>query len=117
MDAILASNLSEARQIWTLREAASECLPLRGAVYKYDFSLPIDKMYEIVEVTRSRVASFPDAVVVGYGHVGDGNIHLNISYPRRDKELLDALEPFVYEFVQKNEGSISAEHGIGQMKI
>lgn len=113
VDATLASNLQESRQIWALREAASECLPLRGATYKYDFSLPVDKMYEIVEATRTLVAPFLDAIVVGYGHVGDGNVHLNISHPTKNEELQATLEPVLYEWVAKHQGSISAEHGIG----
>jgi FAD/FMN-containing dehydrogenase len=58
-----------------------------GAVYKYDVSLPTATMYDLVEVLRARLAGAgygPDAgvLVVGYGHIGDGNLHLNISAPR-----------------------------------
>lgn len=74
-------------------------------------------MYKLVEVVRRRVAHFPGVVVVGYGHVGDGNLHLNVSSPSGyNSELQEQLEPFVYEWTAQQGGSISAEHGIGVMK-
>lgn len=79
--------------------------------------MPTPKMYELVEAVRQRVAHFPDVVVVGYGHVGDGNLHLNVSSPGGyDPELQQQLEPYVYEWTAQQDGSISAEHGIGVMK-
>lgn len=53
-----------------------------GAVYKYDVSLPVDQLYAMVEELRARLGTrWPDARVLGYGHVGDGNLHLNVSAP------------------------------------
>ena len=55
--------------------------------------------------------------VVGYGHLGDGNLHLNVSAPRgRTSDLTAIVEPYVYEWTAGHRGSISAEHGLGQMK-
>lgn len=54
--------------------------------------------------------------VIGYGHVGDGNLHLNVSAIRYDEAVEKAIEPFVYEFASSLKGSISAEHGLGLMK-
>lgn len=88
-----------------------------GVVYKYDLSMPTSKMYELVEDVRQRVRHFPGVMVVGYGHVGDGNLHLNVSSAQGfNTELEHALEPFVYEWTARHGGSISAEHGIGLMK-
>lgn len=56
------------------------------------------------------------AKVVGYGHVGDGNLHLNISAKSYSKDLYDLIEPFVYEYCAQHRGSISAEHGLGLTK-
>ena len=56
------------------------------------------------------------ATVLGYGHLGDGNLHLNIVSYDNDPTLIDDIEPFVYEFTQSKRGSISAEHGLGLMK-
>lgn len=71
-------------------------------------------MYDLVTETRARLP--PHALVVGYGHVGDGNLHLNVSVPALDDAVRDALEPFVYEWTSAARGSVSAEHGIGAMK-
>ena len=54
--------------------------------------------------------------VLGYGHVGDGNLHLNVSAKSYDPELIAAIEPYVYEWARTYRGSISAEHGLGLMK-
>ncbi|GLC43157.1 hypothetical protein PLESTB_000857000 [Pleodorina starrii] len=121
VDGTLAASEAQAKSIWRLREGVSEALVRRGAVYKYDVSLPTSSMYELVEALRARLAAAgfgADAgvLVVGYGHIGDGNLHLNISAPRYDDGLLSLIEPYVYEYVSRHNGSISAEHGIGLMK-
>lgn len=85
-----------------------------GAVYKYDLSLPVEKMYDLVDDMRIRLGDL--AKVVGYGHLGDGNLHLNVSAPEYDDKILEQIEPYVYEWTSKHRGSISAEHGLGLMK-
>ncbi|KAG2498528.1 hypothetical protein HYH03_003778 [Edaphochlamys debaryana] len=120
-DGTLASSEAQARAIWRLREGISEALVRRGAVYKYDVSLPTAVMYDLVTALRQRLegAGYGAAAgvrVVGYGHIGDGNLHLNVSAPRYDDDLLGLIEPYVYEYVARHNGSISAEHGIGLMK-
>lgn len=87
-----------------------------GPVYKYDLSLPTGKLYEMVEVMRQRLSHHAHAEVVGYGHLGDSNLHLNISTPQWQAELERDIEPFVYEWTAQQGGSISAEHGLGRMK-
>ena len=84
---------------------------LAGPVYKYDLSLPLSEIYRIVEETRERLSSHREATVVAYGHLGDGNLHLNVSVPEYNKEILGCIEPFVYEYTAQHKGSISAEHG------
>ena len=115
-DGTVAQNLQQARQLFSLREDITVALTSRGFVYKYDVSLPLERYYELVEVTRGRLSQFEDAEVVGYGHLGDGNLHLNVSTPAFDAGVLDSLEPFLFEWTSANGGSISAEHGIGQHK-
>jgi D-2-hydroxyglutarate dehydrogenase len=82
-------------------------------------SLDIDKFYEMVPILRERVKG--DAVVGGYGHVGDGNIHINVTVPgyddhKRAEKVQNLLEPYLLEEVAKRKGSISAEHGVGAAK-
>lgn len=113
-DGVLAQDIQQASSFWHIREGIPEALMKAGGVYKYDLSLPVEKMYDLVEEMRSRLGSA--ANVVGYGHLGDGNLHLNISIPQYDNTILAQIEPFVYEWTSKQHGSISAEHGLGHMK-
>jgi FAD/FMN-containing dehydrogenase len=64
----------------------------------------------------SRAASRSTAKVVAFGHIGDGNLHLNISTPTKSQAVFDKIEPWVFEWTSDKRGSISAEHGIGAMK-
>ncbi|XP_010275534.1 PREDICTED: D-2-hydroxyglutarate dehydrogenase, mitochondrial [Nelumbo nucifera] len=113
-DGVVAQDINQASSFWRIREGLSEALVKAGAVYKYDLSLPIEKMYSIVEEMRLRLGQ--SEKVLGYGHLGDGNLHLNISRPNYDDSVLAKIEPFVYEWTSKHRGSISAEHGLGLMK-
>jgi len=54
--------------------------------------------------------------ICGYGHLGDSNLHFNVTSKEFDKQIVDLIEPFLYEYVSKNNGSISAEHGLGLKK-
>ncbi|KAL3618242.1 D-2-hydroxyglutarate dehydrogenase, mitochondrial [Castilleja foliolosa] len=113
-DGVVAQDVNQASSFWRIREGISEALMKAGAVYKYDLSLPLEKMYDLVEEMRERLGT--EANVVAYGHLGDGNLHLNISTPQYDDNILSKIEPFVYEWTSKQRGSISAEHGLGFMK-
>ncbi|KAL8473834.1 hypothetical protein ACS0TY_030624 [Phlomoides rotata] len=113
-DGVLAQDINQASSFWRIREGVPEALMKAGAVYKYDLSLPPEKMYDLVEEMRGRLGTA--ANVVAYGHLGDGNLHLNISTQQYDDSVLSKIEPFVYEWTSKQRGSISAEHGLGLMK-
>uniref|UniRef100_A0A672ZQK6 D-2-hydroxyglutarate dehydrogenase, mitochondrial n=1 Tax=Sphaeramia orbicularis TaxID=375764 RepID=A0A672ZQK6_9TELE len=93
----------------------TEALTHDGFTYKYDVSLPVEEIYQLVTDMRQHLGRRAKSVV-GYGHVGDGNLHLNITSPARDHALLSAIEPFVYEWTSRHHGSISAEHGLGLKK-
>ena len=124
-DGVLAQDETQIQSLWSWREGIPECLGHWGGVYKYDLSIPISELYKLVEDTRERltVASLigddekhPVVGVLGYGHMGDSNLHLNVVTRRFDKEVEKQLEPFVYEWIAKRNGSISAEHGLGIAK-
>lgn len=124
-DGVLAQDQTQIQELWSWREGITECLGHDGGVYKYDLSIPIAELYDLVNETRDRLteagllgsdASHPVVDVVGYGHMGDANLHLNIPVRKFDKAVEKKLEPFVYEWVQKRNGSISAEHGLGVTK-
>lgn len=119
-DGVVAADETQARAIWRLREGVSDAMTTAGYVYKYDVSLPLQRMYELVEETRVKLQAAgveATAKAAGYGHLGDANLHLNVtSLSGRDDKVLDLLEPWIFEWVSKAKGSISAEHGIGQCK-
>ncbi|CAD6341814.1 unnamed protein product [Miscanthus lutarioriparius] len=113
-DGVIAQDISQATNFWQIREGISEASVKVGAVYKYDLSIPVEKLYDIVEEMRCRLGD--SAEVLGYGHLGDGNLHLNIVSSKYDDNTLGRIEPFVYEWTSAQRGSISAEHGLGLMK-
>ncbi|KAF3785155.1 D-2-hydroxyglutarate dehydrogenase [Nymphaea thermarum] len=84
-DGVVAQDMNQTSSFWRIREGISEALVRAGAVYKYDLSLPVEKIYEIVEEMRSRLGQ--SATVLGYGHLGDGNLHLNVSVPEYDDKV------------------------------
>lgn len=124
-DGVLAQDETQVKSLWRWREGITEAIGHFGGTYKYDVSIPIQDLYKLVEETRERLNakglvgdddSFPALGVVGYGHMGDSNLHLNVPVRRYTKEVEEAIEPWVYEWIQKRSGSISAEHGLGIAK-
>ena len=125
-DGTLAQDETQIQSLWAWREGISEALGHIGGVYKYDLSIPLPDMYKLVEDTRRRLDSagligddpdqHPVVSVVGFGHMGDANLHLNVSTRHFDKRVEDELEPWVYEWIRSKNGSISAEHGLGLAK-
>ncbi|XP_039084571.1 D-2-hydroxyglutarate dehydrogenase, mitochondrial isoform X1 [Hyaena hyaena] len=115
MDGTVATDHTKVKALWALRERISEALSRDGYVYKYDLSLPTERLYDLVTDLRARLG--PQAKhVVGYGHLGDGNLHLNVTSEAFSPSLLGALEPYVYEWTAGQRGSVSAEHGLGFKK-
>ncbi len=124
-DGTLAQDETQIKALWGWREGITESLGSLGPVYKYDVSIPLQELYQMVEDTRARIDAagllgdsdeHPVRDVVGYGHMGDSNLHLNVSTRRYDERVEKVLEPFVYEWIAKRQGSISAEHGLGLAK-
>jgi FAD/FMN-containing dehydrogenase len=122
-DGVLAQDETQLQSLWSVRESIAEAAGKMGSVFKYDVSMPVDKMNELVEDMRKR---FNDKgmlgegkkvkEVVGYGHIGDGNLHINIIAESYDPEVESVIEPYIYEWISNVNGSISAEHGLGRMK-
>ncbi|CAF0956247.1 unnamed protein product [Rotaria magnacalcarata] len=117
-DGTLAQDLKQYKDLWAIRERVPEALVADGYVFKYDFSLPPARMYKLVEETQKRMKPFSNVRnVTGFGHLGDQNLHLNITVQNGySDEIKHALEPWLYEWVAKERGSISAEHGLGLHK-
>lgn len=118
---VIAESETQSTVMWELRESLPEAVLKAGpgGTLKYDISLPLDSFYEVVDIARENVKDISGVTIVGWGHIGDGNLHLNVSIENaEDKESVqDRLEPWVYEYVARCRGSVSAEHGLGQMKM
>ena len=121
-DAAIASSLTQASELWRLRELMSEMQKHEGGSIKHDVSVPVALVPAfIARANRLVELMIPGARPVPFGHLGDGNIHYNVSQPAgMDKAVFlanwDALNAAVHEIVLDLGGSISAEHGIGRMK-
>lgn len=121
VDGVLSQSESQARALWQLREGISESLA-PYTPYKNDLSVRIAQVPEFLnDVDRFVADSYPDFEVVWYGHIGDGNLHLNILCPEgmAVEEFMakgHAMSPKIFELVRQRQGSISAEHGVGLLK-
>ena len=108
------------RDVWKIRTSVSAGLRKSGVTFKYDVSLPIESMEPMMTATRHRLleqGAHGRTRTCGFGHLLDGNLHVNVSCePAYEEETRAILEPWLYEEVARLHGSISAEHGIGCMK-
>jgi D-lactate dehydrogenase (cytochrome) len=122
LDAVVAQSLAQARALWSLRELISEAQTTEGKNVKHDIAVPISSIARFVEETDALLQQrFPGVRMVVFGHLGDGNLHYNVSPPlgmeeARFLELQPALYETVHDQARAFAGSISAEHGIGQLK-
>lgn len=121
-DGAMAQNAKQRQALWALRESLSEAQGFEGYSIKHDISVPVSSIPAFVAQAEKDVhALSPDARICAFGHMGDGNLHYNISQPEGDdadafKALAPAITHAVHQRVMSFGGSISAEHGIGQMK-
>ena len=122
VDGTLAANSSQAGQLWQIREAMNEAQRRRGVHLRTDVSLPLGHIAEFIDAAEGAVVRIAEgALAISYGHIGDGNVHLNVLPPieldgaQRDR-MLAACEHAVFDLVDRLGGSISAEHGIGRLK-
>lgn len=121
-DAVIASSVAQQKALWHMRESMSDAQKPEGGSIKHDVSVPISKVPEFMaEAEKAVLAAMPGARICAFGHLGDGNIHYNISQPiSADKaEFLSRwreINAIVHAIVLEKGGSISAEHGIGQLK-
>ncbi len=121
-DALIAASLAQAQAMWKLRESVPEAQRRYGASLKHDVSVPISALPRLIEAGCALVERLvPEGQVIGYGHLGDGNLHFNVSQrPGTDAAAFlargPALEEAVFDLVEGLGGSISAEHGIGRLK-
>jgi FAD/FMN-containing dehydrogenase len=123
-DAVIAENIAQARELWHVRESIPLAQAEEGLNIKHDISIPISRIPDYCAQTDARLArEIPGVRLVNFGHLGDGNLHYNVQAPEggdaraflRDQE--DRVNTLVYEQVRAFDGSISAEHGVGGLKV
>lgn len=121
-DAVIAVSDAQRRQLWMLRESMSDVQRLEGGSIKHDVSVPVSSIGDFIErATKAVEKLMPGVRPVPFGHVGDGNIHFNLTQPiGADKAAFlarwDEMSAAVHGIVRELSGSISAEHGVGRMK-
>ncbi|MBP6131175.1 FAD-binding oxidoreductase [Thauera sp.] len=121
-DAVVAASVAQARALWALREDISEAQRIEGVSIKHDVSVPVSRIPEFLERAGAALAArWPDIRVVAFGHIGDGNLHYNLSKAVADDNATfiartAEVNGIVHDLVCELGGSISAEHGLGQLK-
>ncbi len=121
-DASIAQSRDQAMRLWALRENISEAQRREGPNIKHDISLPVSAIAAFVEeCDAALLAAFPGSRLVTFGHLGDGNLHYNLSGPEgtqaaRFMDNGERANRIVHDLVAKYGGSFSAEHGVGQQK-
>ena len=122
LDAVIAQSETQAAKLWSLRENISEAQKIEGISIKHDIAVPVSAIPAFLAQADAALATaFPGIRVVAFGHVGDGNLHYNLSKPdaQENTHFIDsqpAVNRIVHDTVDALNGSISAEHGIGQLK-
>ena len=123
LDAVIAASEAQAEGFWRLRDSIAEAEKKDGPSAKHDISVPVEAMGDfLIEAGAKIEARFPGTQVIGFGHLGDGNIHFNVRAPAGAEESWvetdgRTVTAYVHDLVTAAGGSISAEHGIGQAKI
>jgi len=121
-DAVIAESEAQRAQLWRLRESVSEAQKPEGGSIKHDVSVPIARIPEFLDTASKAVEKLvPGARPVPFGHIGDGNIHFNITVPKGADNAAflarwEDISHTVHDIVHRFGGSISAEHGLGVMK-
>lgn len=122
LDAAIAKNSNEAHQLWRIRHAIPEAQGKEGVSIKHDISVPIGRIDDFMRQAEAAIGQrVPDARIVAFGHLGDGNLHYNISQPSGAdpddfRKAAVAASKAVYDLVADMGGSFSAEHGVGVLK-
>jgi FAD/FMN-containing dehydrogenase len=123
-DAVVAESLTQARQLWHVRESIPLAQAEEGLNIKHDISVPVSRIPEFVRNTDALLQqALPGVRLVNFGHLGDGNLHYNVQAPAGVdaqaflREHEDEVNTLVFDTVQRFGGSISAEHGVGTLKV
>jgi FAD/FMN-containing dehydrogenase len=116
-DAAIAQSHEDARAFWAVRDAVAEFTALLGQRTEFDLGLPIARIGACTEALEAAIAAaWPGARTIFYGHLGDGNIHLQVATPGVTPHPGHAIEDLVYDVMRRFGGTVTAEHGLGSLK-
>jgi len=121
-DAAVGLNIAQRQAFWKIREGISQAQVRAGKAIKHDIALPISKLPRFVADADAAVKKVkPDACIINFGHMGDGNLHFNVLMPLDTpaadmSKAVKQLNRVVHDLVHEANGSISAEHGVGQLR-
>jgi FAD/FMN-containing dehydrogenase len=121
-EAAVAQDIAQRQALWHLRESISEAQRIEGISIKHDIAVPVSRIAEFISRADAELLrAFPDLRIVTFGHIGDGNLHYNLSKPDAAANAdfvaaTPAANRIVHDVAASLDGSISAEHGIGQLK-
>lgn len=122
VDAVIAASIAQTNELWHLRESIPLAEKQMGKNIKHDVSIPVSRMADFVEQTNAQLQqAFPGVRHIVFGHLGDGNLHYNVAAPAGSDETAfltqqSQVYQLVHDSVHAFAGSISAEHGVGQLK-
>lgn len=123
-DAVIASNLRQASAFWHMREHITLAQAEEGANLKHDITIPLSSLERFISQTDAIMrAQYPGIRIINFGHLGDGNLHYNIAPPlgvdpgEFNRLYEKPIHELIYAQVEACHGSISAEHGVGQLKL
>jgi FAD/FMN-containing dehydrogenase len=118
-NAVIAQNVAQAQRFWALREGITEGERAAGRSVKHDVSTPLSRIPALIAAVESELpVRFPGVRTIIFGHVGDGNMHVNVLLARSEhRDLAAQINLLVHDLVVAEHGSITAEHGIGQYRV
>ena len=122
LDGALAASLTQANAMWAIREAMVEAQVARGRHLRTDISVPVSDVPAFISLAQASLSEIAEGwIPIAYGHVGDGNVHLNVLPPKtlsdsEIQELIPGIHEEIYAVLDRFGGSISAEHGIGRTR-
>ena len=118
LDAVVARSRADSKGLWAVRDGIAEAVKVMAPFVSYDVSLPIGAMERFVAEANTLLSQqFPNHRSVFFGHVGDGNLHLVTGVGSREPAVNKAVDDLVYGVTGRLSGSVSAEHGIGRLKL
>jgi FAD/FMN-containing dehydrogenase len=122
LDGLVAQSVAQQREFWQVRENIPEGNRLTGSISSHDISIPLDRIPEFISEAGGVVAALGDFRINCFGHLGDGNLHYNVFPPKGENRdtygnMRDVVKRVVHDVVHSYDGSVSAEHGIGRLKV